>query len=115
MGEAVGKIKRLGDPKPVVYKFAVALSEAPSRPWLQRFRQAAPTTGTFHPAHVTFSGNTLTFVSADADPGVWVRHLDAWIDAANRSAPGPRSLPEVAEGQSSIDAVTRKLDELLKE
>jgi hypothetical protein len=114
-GEAVGEIKRLGDPKTVLYKFAVTLSGTPPRTWLRRFRQAAPTTGTFHPRHVTCSGNTLTFVSADPDPGLWLRHLDAWIDTANGGAPPGRALPDVVEERSSIHAVTRKLDELLKE
>lgn len=108
-------IKRLGAPTPVIYKFEVRLSAAPTRDWLRCFRQAAPTTGTFRPSQVTFRGDTLAFVSADPDPTAWVRHLDAWIAAANRKAPSEPPPGGATAEQAGIGAVTRKLDQLLKE
>jgi hypothetical protein len=83
-------IKRIGPPTPLAvrgteYELSVPLNAAPSRDWRRAFHAPTEWTEPRHPSRITVKDRTLTFTSVHPQVTLWIRLIDEWIDAANRS------------------------------
>jgi hypothetical protein len=87
----VEPIRRLSGPVPAEQKrgefvWSIPLNDKPTPEWIRLFRSPREQRGLINAERIGFRDAELTFESSEANVTTWMRHIDAWITAANAAA-----------------------------